>query len=62
MPHIAVLASIFPYDPNIDSALAHRHLVIAYSLVWFVQLGYLLYVGKKWFSARASVQDRSGDR
>jgi hypothetical protein len=58
LPHIAVLASIFPYDPNIDSALAHRHLVIAYSLVWFVQLGYLLYVGKKWFSARASAQNR----
>jgi hypothetical protein len=55
---IAALASVFPYDPNIDSALAHRHLLIAYSLVWFVQLCYLLYVGKKWFSARASAEDR----
>jgi hypothetical protein len=58
LPPIAALASVFPYDPNIDSALAHRHLVIAYSLVWFVQLCYLLYVGKKWFSARASAEDR----
>ena len=58
MTHIALLASLFPYDPNIDSALAHRHLVIAYSLVWIVQSGYLLYVGKKWFSARSSGQDR----
>lgn len=58
MPPIAALASVFPYDPNIDSALAHRHLLIAYSLVWFVQLCYLLYVGKKWFSARASAEDR----
>ncbi len=57
MIHSTALASIFPFDPNIDSALAHRHLVMAYFLVWFVQLGYLLYVGKKWFSARASVQE-----
>ena len=30
----------------------HRHLVAAYAAVWFIQLGYLAYVGRKWFTAR----------
>jgi len=30
----------------------HRHLVAAYAAVWIIQLGYLAYVGKKWFAER----------
>jgi hypothetical protein len=30
----------------------HRHLVAAYAAVWIIQLGYLAYVGKKWFTVR----------
>jgi hypothetical protein len=32
MPHISGFVSIFPYDPKLDSAMAHEHLVIAYAL------------------------------
>jgi hypothetical protein len=52
MSHISGFASVFPYDPKLDSAMAHEHLVIAYSLTWFVQLCYLFYVARKWYSAR----------
>ena len=30
----------------------HRHLIAAYAAVWIIQLGYLAYVGKKWFAER----------
>jgi hypothetical protein len=52
MPHISGFASVFPYDPKIDSAMAHEHLVIAYSLTWFVHLCYLFHVVRKWRSTR----------
>jgi hypothetical protein len=42
---------IFPYDPKIDSVMGHQHLIITYSLVWSVQLCYLLYVLRKWHTA-----------
>jgi hypothetical protein len=42
---------IFPYDPKIDSLMGHQHLIMAYCLVWSVQLCYLLYVLRKWYSA-----------
>ena len=35
-------------------AMFHRHLVAAYAAVWIIQLGYLAYVGKKWFFERRS--------
>ncbi len=47
----ALAAAIFPYDPKIDSLLGHRHLVMAYALTWLVQLCYLFYVARKWYSA-----------
>jgi hypothetical protein len=49
---ITATASIFPYDPKIDSLMAHHHLVIAYFLTWFVHLCYLSYVARKWYSAK----------
>lgn len=30
----------------------HRHLVAAYAAVWIIQLGYLAYVARKWFTER----------
>ena len=30
----------------------HRHLVLAYSFVWFLQLAYLAYVLLQWYVAR----------
>ena len=35
--------------PGTD-AMFHRHLIAAYAAVWIIQLGYLAYVGRKWFS------------
>jgi hypothetical protein len=52
MSGIFAIASIFPYDSKIDSLMEHQHLVMAYCLVWSVQLCYLCYVGRKWFSAK----------
>jgi hypothetical protein len=31
--------------------MGHQHLIMAYCLVWSVQLCYLLYVLRKWYSA-----------
>jgi hypothetical protein len=49
---ILAAASIFPYDPKIDSVMDHQHLVIAYCLTWFVHLCYLGYVSRKWYSSK----------
>jgi hypothetical protein len=52
MTLISAPASIFPYDPKIDSVMGHQHLVIAYCLTWFVHLCYLGYVSRKWYAAK----------
>ena len=52
MVHLSTIGSFFPYDPTAESVMAHRHLVIAYGLTWFVHLCYLGYVGRKWFTAK----------
>jgi hypothetical protein len=51
--HLLNLASVFPYDPAIDSMMGYHHLVIAYSLTWVVHLGYLGYVIHKRRSAHS---------
>jgi hypothetical protein len=51
LTHLAIATSFFPYDPAIDSVMGHRHLIMAYCLVWSVQLCYLLFVLRKWYSA-----------
>lgn len=38
----------------------HRHLVAAYAAVWIIQLGYLAYVGRKWFAERRA--QRAADK
>ena len=35
-----------------ENAMFHRHLVLAYSFTWVLQLGYLSYVLKKRVGAR----------
>ncbi len=38
---------LFPYDPAVDSALDHRHLVASYCVTWIIQFGYFLYAIRK---------------
>lgn len=45
-------ASLFPFNPAADSAMGHRHLMIAYFITWGVHLAYLSYLGLKWKSLR----------
>jgi hypothetical protein len=42
----------FPYDPAIDSALGHRHLILVYCLIWLAHAAYAAYVVSKWMSVR----------
>jgi hypothetical protein len=43
--HLLVLfASLFPFDPAVDSAMAHRHLIAGYCITWAVHLAYLSYL------------------
>jgi hypothetical protein len=49
-----LLDPLFPFDPTIDSGLGHRHLILAYSVVWAVQLGYICYLFRQWKSASRS--------
>jgi hypothetical protein len=53
----ATVIGLFPYDPKTDSALGHSHLILAYCVVWAVQLGYLAYVGIKRRTASKTVTD-----
>ena len=41
---ISTTASIFPWDPQTESAMAHQHLMLGYALAWTVQLLYLVYI------------------
>jgi hypothetical protein len=51
--HLLNFVTIFPYDSTIDSVMGYHHLVIAYSLTWFIHLCYLGYVIHKRRSARS---------
>jgi hypothetical protein len=53
----AMVVGLFPYDPKIDSALGHSHLIFAYCVVWAVHLGYLGYIGIKRHTASKTVTD-----
>ena len=44
----ALITSIFPYDPAIDSPLGHRNLILIYLFVWGGQFAYGAYVVYKW--------------
>jgi hypothetical protein len=45
---LALPASLFPFNPATDSAMAHHHLILGYVITWGVHLGYLVYLGLKW--------------
>ncbi len=49
-----LLNPLFPFDPTIDSGLGHRHLILAYCVVWAVQLGYICYLFRQWKSVSRS--------
>jgi|GEM_PF-5840103 len=38
-----LLKPLFPFNPAIDTALEHRHLIAAYVVVLAVQIGYFCY-------------------
>lgn len=57
MTLLALAAPLFPYDPNLDSAMSHHHLLLGYAFTWGIQLVYLAYAGRKWYGQRIS--DRS---
>jgi hypothetical protein len=43
------IASLFPYDPAIDSPMGHRHLVMIYCFVLGGHLAYVAYIAyKRW--------------
>jgi uncharacterized membrane protein len=52
---LILLPSLFPFNPKTDTSLGHNHLVLAYCVVWVVQLGYLSYLLFQWRSV-----DRTG--
>jgi hypothetical protein len=43
---------LFPFDPSIDSALEHRHLILAYFAVLSVQIGYLGFLVRRFMLTR----------
>jgi hypothetical protein len=46
-----LLFSLFPYDSRIDTHLGHRHLIMAYCVVWVFQVCYVSYLLYQWKSA-----------
>jgi hypothetical protein len=46
-----LLSSLFPFDARIDTRLGHRHLILAYCVVWAVQVCYVCYLLFQWKSA-----------
>jgi hypothetical protein len=40
----SLLSSLFPFDARFDTLLGHRHLILAYCVVWAVQVCYVCYL------------------
>jgi hypothetical protein len=60
----SLLSSLFPFDARIDTRLGHRHLILAYCVVWAVQVCYVCYLLFQWRSAGRSaprIVDTSND-
>lgn len=51
---LSLLAVGFPWNHQMDSAMAHQHLIAAYIFTWGLQLAYLAYVAMKWRSLQKS--------
>jgi uncharacterized membrane protein len=47
----SLLSSLFPFDTRIDTRLGHRHLIMAYCVVWVAQVCYMCYLLLQWRSA-----------
>ncbi len=50
MMPLSLLAVGFPWNHQMDSVMAHQHLIAAYAFTWGLQLAYLGYVVAKWRS------------
>ena len=61
MRHALYLASLFPWDRQNESALGHRHLVLAYCFTWGIQLVYAAYVALKLRGLRKDSSDTRDD-
>ena len=48
----ALAFRIFPFDPAIDSAMGHRHLIAVYCVIWLAHAAYAAYVVRKWIAVR----------
>ena len=44
LPPLTALASVFPWDPQADSPMSHKHLILGYAFAWTAQSLYLLSV------------------
>lgn len=55
-------ASVFPWDPQTDSGMAHHHLVLGYAFAWTVQLLYLVSILWKQRSQRRAAAAAKADR
>jgi hypothetical protein len=53
---LAFIRQIVPYDPTIDTPLAHRNLVLIYCAIWGFQLVYAAYAVLKWRAVRKDIQ------
>ena len=51
----------FPYDPAIDSALGHRHLILVYCLIWLAHAAYAAYVVRKLITIRRDESRATAD-
>ncbi len=58
---LLILAPLFPWDRQNESALGHHHLIAAYCFTWGLQLAYLGYVGLKWRALRKAAQRPSSE-
>jgi hypothetical protein len=56
------ISQIFPWDPQTDSAMGHRHLVLGYAVAWTVQSAYLVYALLKQRGQRKSAAATKADR
>lgn len=46
-----IVNPLFPFDPTIDSALEHRHLILAYVVVLAGQIAYISYLIRQFMVA-----------
>ena len=51
-PAIIAAASLFPFDPKMDTPLGHRNLIAVYVVIWVSQSLYALHAFNKYRASR----------